>query len=423
MLRSTSSSDFSTGFLSSSSADQALLAARVVPHLQEGFRARHGAEDLRVDFLRRAQTPADDLRPLALAEDHAVGVHVGVHDPVRHHHVLPGVHVGVLDELRVQALAAADLSLRLRGDSLVHEMSPSASIRHLPTLPKTSMLPAAFTEKPSSTFPSHDDRAEKKDVAGVQVHVSGDRVDGLHVDLAAEQEHLAVDLREGGQAVLGELHVLADQQVAVLALGGRDDVAGHRLPGLAGLRGDLAARSWPATTFSTWEMSLKSTRPSFSCSVTASRSSLKLYSDVGVRPVVRPRSFRHDDGPAVARARARSPPARLPSGRARRRWMRGRSGCSPRRCPRPPSPGSLMMRTAFMAPSVMSTETVASCEGLYWTSATRTYSPSACLTIRETRAASKLDTPRRDRFSRAMISVARGPRPAGCVARRRRRLR
>ena len=86
MLRSTSSSVFSSAFRVLQ-GNEALLAPRVVSHLQERLRARHGAEDLGVDLLRRAQAPADDLRPLALAQDHLVRVDVGMHDSVRHHHV------------------------------------------------------------------------------------------------------------------------------------------------------------------------------------------------------------------------------------------------------------------------------------------------------------------------------------------------
>ncbi len=138
--------------------------------------------------------------------------------------------------------------------------------------------------KPVLNVSLDDNGAQEKDVPGAEVHIAGDQVDRLHVDLAAQKQHLAVDVRKGGKAVFREFYVLPDKQLAVLPLGGRYDCAGDGLPGLPASAGILRASIWPATTFSTREISLKSTRPSFSRRVTASRSSLKLYSTLAFAP-------------------------------------------------------------------------------------------------------------------------------------------
>ena len=64
-------------------------------------------------------------------------------------------------------------------------MSPSATISHLPTEPRTSMLPEALTEKPSSTLPWTITVPRNMTLPGLEVDVAGDGEDLLDVDLAA----------------------------------------------------------------------------------------------------------------------------------------------------------------------------------------------------------------------------------------------
>ena len=224
----------------------------------------------------------------------------------------PACDPGVLDELRVQAAAAAHAALALRRDALVHDDVALGVEDALADAAVDLDVAGGLHREVVLDAAPHDHGAEEEHVARVQVDVARDRVDRLDADASRQHEHLPVDLRGGREAVLGELHVLADLELAVPARLRGDDGARDGHAGLARLGGDLAGQQLPGHDVLDPADVLEVDPAVLLLEGEALALALELVGDPRVGAVARPGALGHDDRAGCSGAPPRTRRARRP---------------------------------------------------------------------------------------------------------------